>query len=128
MKRTAAMLVFGTAIPLAACGARVSSASFIEAAPKPPEHEIRLYSTKLPTCPYEEVGLVRSQRGEFGSLDGALEALMRRARQMGGDAVVGLGQGVSVAGGTAIGDISTVSSQEVLAGTVIRFTDAGCVP
>lgn len=128
MTRTAAALVFCTAIPLAACGARVSSASFVEAPPKPPGHEIRLYSTRLPTCPYEEIGLVRSQRGQFGSLDGALDALKRRARDMGGDAVVGLGQGVSVAGGTAIGDVSTVSSQEVLAGTVIRFTDAGCVP
>jgi hypothetical protein len=114
-------------ITLGACGPAISSANFTTVAPQAPEHEITLYSTKLPTCPYDEIGVVRGKRRAFTTLQQVLSAIQQRARTMGGDAVVGLGQTVNISGGTVVDNVVSVESQEGLTGTVIRFSEPGCV-
>ncbi|MGH7464046.1 MAG: hypothetical protein ACREK1_02660 [Longimicrobiales bacterium] len=125
MKRVAVLLPIWT-ISLIACGPAVSSAVFTDAAPRGPDHEIQVFSTKLPSCPYEEVGLVRAKRRGFASLQDVLTAVRERAREMGGDAVIAMGQTESVTGGVGAENVVSVSSQEGLAGTVIRFADRNC--
>lgn len=125
MKRVAALLSVWSLL-FVGCGPAVSSAVFMDVAPRAPEHEIQLYSTKLPSCPYEEVGVIRAKRRAFASLQDVLAALKERARGMGGDAVVGVGQTQSVSGGVVVENVVSVGSQEGLAGTVIRFTDPSC--
>ena len=125
MKRTGVPLLVLTT-PLLACGPAVSSAVFMDVAPRTADHEIQLYSTKLPSCPYEEIGVVRARERSFTSLQDVLAALQERAREMGGDAVVGVGQTESVSGGAVLENTVSVDSQEGLAGTVVRFTDASC--
>jgi hypothetical protein len=115
------------ALALGACGPAISSANFMTVAPRPVEHEIALYSTKLPTCPYEEIGVVRGKRRALTSLQQVLSAIQQRARKMGGDAVVGLGQTVNVRGGIVVDNVVSVESQEGLTGTVIRFSEPNCV-
>jgi len=112
---------------LAACGPTISSAYFKQAPPRPPEAEIQLYSTKAPTCPYEEIGLVRGRKTALTTMQGVLVALQKRAREMGGDAIIGLGAGSAVTGATAITkDFATVDVNDGMSGTVIRFTDPDC--
>lgn len=102
----------------------MKSANFGEFAPRPGDHPILLFSSRLPSCPYEEVGLVRVDRGDFGSsMQTMLDRFRQRARDMGGDAVVGVGLTQSVQGGVLP---MSVSSRDGLAGTVIRFTDEDC--
>jgi hypothetical protein len=102
-----------------ACGPAISSAHFVRRAPRPPDHPILIYSSKLPTCPYEEIGIINGKQGD-SSLESTLNAVRKRAREMGGDAVVGLSQTQTVSGGTY------VSTSEGLAVTVVRFTDEAC--
>jgi hypothetical protein len=112
---------------VAACGPAVRSAPFKTVPPRPTDHQIVLFSTKLPTCPYEEIGLITAQRRHgFNSYESVLEAMKSRAREMGGDAVVALDQQQTVNGGTVIGKTVNINTGEALTGTVIRFTDSGC--
>ena len=117
-------MVVATALGAVGCGPAVQSAAFTALPPRPPDHPIRLFSTKLPTCAYEEVGLVSARKRTLVSMDDVLAGLVERAREMGGDAVVGIGQGAQVSGGGE--DLVTISSDPVLSGTVIRFTEEGC--
>lgn len=111
---------------LAGCGPAVQSTPFASFPARPAEHPIRLYSTKVPECPYEEVGLVSARRryGLVVSMTEVLEALKARAREMGGDAVLRVSEGRVVSGGGQ--DAVTVSSTSVLSGTVIRFARPDC--
>ena len=113
-----------TAAILSGCGPAVRSTAFETYPPRSADHPIRVYSTKTPECPYEEVGLVsaRQQNRLTVTMEDILEALKARAREMGGDAVVGVSQGTEPQGG-AVGEIS---GEPVIAGTVIRFTQADC--
>lgn len=125
MTKTAA--VPACALFLVACGPAVSSAPFVSRAPRPPDHEIRLYSTRLPTCPYEEVGLIQAKRRDqfirHSSLEGVLNAVQQRARAMGGDAVVALGQTQTTEGGVVVAGPVSPAGSEGLAVAVIRFTE-----
>jgi|SRR5688572_20017639 len=107
-----------------ACGPSISSAPFVSREPRPSDHPILFYSSKLPTCPYEEIGVIHGTAGR--SLEATLNGVRKRARAMGGDAVVGLSQPQTVSGGTVVGNIVSVGASEGLAGTVIRFTDESC--
>jgi hypothetical protein len=109
-----------------ACGPKVQSARFGETpAPRPGTQPIQVFSTKLPECPFEELALVRvEKRHGFTSLQAMLDAMRHRAREMGGDAIVGVGHTSSVEAGVASG---TATTTDGIAGTVIRFTDAACM-
>jgi len=64
--------------------------------PRSSEHPIQLYSAQLPTCPFEEVAIVRARRETWVVSTGAtVDALRKKARQMGGDALVGVGFGIN---------------------------------
>ena len=79
--------------------------------PRPSEHPIQLYSAQLPTCPFEEVAIVKARRETWlVSTAAAADALRKKARQMGGDALVGVGYGIN----------SDVTA------TVIRFQRVDC--
>lgn len=113
---------------LASCGPAVRSTPFNAFPARPAEHPIRIYSTQKPDCRYEEVGLVSARRrfAWLVSMSEVLEALKQRARAMGGDAVLGVSERSEVSGGGQ--DLATVSSEPVLSGTVVRFTENGCAP
>lgn len=117
---TASLLAVG-------CAPSVDSTRFSDMTPRPPGHEIRLYSTLVPECPYEEVGLVTgTKKVPWTSGDEVLAAIRVRAREMGGDAIVGLGQTRRVTGGTAVGESVSLDSKTELSGTVVRFTEPEC--
>jgi hypothetical protein len=125
MRKRTAVSVFP--ILLVACGPAVQSAPFHSVPPRPADHQIVLFSTKLPTCPYEEVGLVTGHRRHgFNSYESVLEAMKDRAREMGGDAIVALSQQQTVNGGTVVGKAVSINTSEGLSGTVIRFTESSC--
>jgi len=87
---------------------------------QPPNHEIKIYRTTLPDRQYEEIGIVSSrQRNKFISMEEVLESLKKAARQMGGDAIIGLTENNEAQG--IIGDTGILDRDPVLSGTVIRF-------
>jgi hypothetical protein len=121
----AALLLAGSA---AGCGPSIDSARFNGAPrPQPRTAEVQIFSAKLPECAFEELGIVTGKRRvSWTSLDEVLEALRVRAREMGGDAIVRLGASEAVEAGVYQGgaNVGTVPS---LSGTVIRFSNPGCV-
>ena len=80
--------------------------------PRPKDYSIALYSAQLPTCPFEEIAIV-SARAEYNfvSTGAVAEALRKKARQLGGDALVRVG---------------FVDSHDTISGTVIRFKRDDC--
>jgi hypothetical protein len=80
--------------------------------PRPADHPIRLFSSQLPTCPFDEIAIVSARR-EFNLVSTAAvtEALRKKARELGGDALV---------------RVSFLEGDAVLSGTVIRFKDGSC--
>lgn len=73
---------------------------------------VQLYSQQHPSCPFEELALVTASASgfSFASSDGLVRALSKRARRLGGHALVGVGF-------LAHGGMSA---------TVIRFTQSDC--
>lgn len=122
MRASALTLVAGAAIAVSACSPAVRSGRFVPAPPNPPDHEIQLYSTKLPRCAYQELGLVSAKARHFwNTMEDLLAAARHRAREMGGDAIVSVREMGEV---TAIGE--SVSTKDSVTGTVIRFKEPGC--
>lgn len=113
-------------VTLAACGPAVSSGRF-DAQPLPPTTgDVQLYSTRLPACAYDEVGLVHVRRRHgFSNLQHLVDALRERARVMGGHAVVGVALAPKVEG-TVTAESTDVSTDNGLKGVVIRFKVPGC--
>lgn len=114
-------------VVLASCSPAVRATSFVRLPPQAPDHPIRIYRSMKPECPVEEIGLVSSrQRNKLISMDAVLEALRKRAREMGGDAVVDLAETNEAQGAVATGRSVAVDRDPVLSGTVVRFTDPDC--
>jgi hypothetical protein len=115
------------AMVMAGCGPSIQSTRFMAARPEPTSGEILLYSTKLPECPYDEVGLISGKRRNFWvSMEDVLEEMKVRAREMGGHAIVGIGSGEVVTGATQSGNAVSLDTTELLTGTVVRFPEAQC--
>ncbi|HEX8392772.1 MAG TPA: hypothetical protein VF665_10490 [Longimicrobium sp.] len=120
-----ARLLLGSLVALAACAPSVQSARFGagETAPRPAEAQVRVYQQNRPTCAFTEVGWVSgSRRLPTQSPDAVLAAMRERAKQMGGDAIVGLVSGGSARSGTE----AAGASDPLFSGTVVRFNDPGC--
>jgi hypothetical protein len=118
--------VVAVAVFAGACGATVQSARFVKAAPAPDDQPIKYFSTKLPTCAYEELGLVRGNpKTGFTKLQQVLDEMSKEARRMGGDAIVGLMQS-NVATTRAAEAAVQTDDVNALAGTVIKFKLPGC--
>ena len=83
--------------------------------PRPAESPVLTYSVRAPECAYEEIALLTVERGPPFSREQPLDAREKRARQLGGDAIVGLTQ--------------LPPSEEFrggLSGTVVRFVNESC--
>jgi hypothetical protein len=105
------------AATLAACAPRVTTRVYGNSYPAlPAESEVRLFSVRVPECPFEEIALVSvfpqprmliraPQREVF-------QALRQRARELGGNAVVGMTE-VQAPEGSGLSD--------GVKGTVVRF-------
>ncbi len=108
-------------LPAVVCGCITTRATrFADYPPRPPEHEIIIYSVTLPEQPYEEIGIVSSRRtSDFTSMEAVLESLKKEAREMGGDAIIGLTESTEAREVDA--DTGRIDSVPVLSGTVIRF-------
>ena len=112
-------------LAICGCAPALRSTVFQSLPPQPVDHPIAIFQTKLPDCPYDEVGIVSSrQRNKFISMASALAALKTRAREMGGDAILGLGERNEVQG--FVGSTGVMDRDPVLSGTVIRFRERDC--
>jgi hypothetical protein len=118
---------------LAACGPSISSGSFGPdgSQPRPKDAPVRIYQAARPNCEFQEIGIVRGQpRTRFDSLDDIFDAMRSRARDMGGDAIVGLavqeqrGETVVVANGPV--PVASSAGVTTYSGTVVRFADPSC--
>jgi hypothetical protein len=110
---------------LSACGASTQSAQFVNAAPLPADRPVKYFSTKLPACDYEELGIVQSEpQTGFTKMQAVLDKMTSEARRMGGDAVINLRNASSVESDN--GATVTVESTIALTGVVVRFKAADC--
>lgn len=113
----------------AACGPAVDSLTLVTPAPspRPIDHPIALLLETRPECPFQEVGTVSARkRNLWVSMEEVVEGLRRRARQMGGDAIIGIRERTETSGGTIIGSTVVADNDRVVGGTVIRFRDPNC--
>jgi hypothetical protein len=119
-----------------ACSPAVQSAVYIPGgAPTPVASDaaVRIYGQTRPQCAFEEIGWVSGEpRARRNSPDDVLEAMRARAREMGGDAIIGLSSSDRPTGAVSSGAdapivVTAVSSSNVFRGTVVRFTDRTCV-
>jgi hypothetical protein len=108
---------------LASCERDVRSTTFAEYPPRDPNHPILVFAHNMPECPSVEVGEVTSRTQPTS--DVRIEAIRKRAREMGGDAVVNLTWSDGGSEGTAEGT-GTAMPGAALSATVIRFTDPDC--
>ncbi len=106
-----AAMVFATA-----CGPSMKTQVRVELDPLPADHEVKVFASDLPTCAYEEVGLIASED---------LDATLKKARQMGADGVIGT---ILAEAGRPAGDARICGTPNcVQYNTVaIRFTDPAC--
>jgi hypothetical protein len=108
--------VFTVLLLVVACGPSMKTQVRVQLDSLPADHEVKVFATDLPTCAYEEVGLIASED---------LEATVKKARQMGADGVIGtvLAEADRPTGGAAIcGTLNCVQYNTV----AIRFTDPAC--
>jgi uncharacterized protein YbjQ (UPF0145 family) len=59
-------------------------------------------------------------------MEKVVEGLRERARKMGGDAIIGIGESTETRGATIVGSAVVANSDKVLSGTVIRFNSRSC--
>jgi len=109
--------------------AKVTSVLFDPAHPLPPrpaDAPIQMFSAQRPGCRFSEIGTVSVEGGgPLPSREIAL-AMQRRAREMGGDAIVGMAQGSRPAGPDEASPRAGGTSVTLRTGTVIRFRDSSC--
>lgn len=117
------------AILTTGCSPTVSTILFLSPPPSPQaaDHPILVFNETRPECPYQEVGSLLVRQGDSDASVDKLVALLRvKAREMGGDAIVGITQGVENGGGTVIGHSVIAHNDPLVSGTVIRFRDSAC--
>ena len=118
--------VVALAMMVAGCAPHIQSARLTDRYFQPDGGEITVFSTKRPECPYDEIALITGgRRSSWNSLDDILAAMRVRARELGGDAIVGLGSGEELEGSGGDGVVN-LSSEIRLKGTVARFSDRNC--
>jgi hypothetical protein len=137
---------------LAACLPKIESmrTTPVPLEARPAGHPIRLYFTTRPRCPYEEIAMLAAGEQDLMRYplrsDQTAELLRARARQLGGDAIIGLGEVIEDRGVTTTHTVSrtttgdSTASQSTTAlttdvtpnrtrhlqGTVVRFTRDDC--
>lgn len=127
MNRCTNILAFLTAVVCAGCAPSVDSVMFLSPPPAPrsASHPIQLYQGTQPECPFQEVGTVMVKK-DMSTMERMTESLRRRAREMGGDAVIKVSQGTVNGGGVIVGSAVVADNNPVVTGTVVRFKDPAC--
>ncbi len=99
----------------AACGPGVKKYVIVELDPLPSTAEVKVFASDLPSCEYEQVGLIASQD---------LEETLKEARQMGADGVIGtvLAQQGQPQKAAICGTPNCLQYNTV----AVRFTDPSC--
>jgi hypothetical protein len=107
--------LFFLLLALAACGPKLKSQVKVQLDPLPSDYDVKVFATDLPTCAYEEVGLIASDD---------LEKTLSKARKMGADGVIGtiLAQEGQTDRASSCGTLNCVQYNTV----AIRFTDPSC--
>lgn len=132
MRTQASVLVL--ALSLAACGPAVQSASYVPL-PEPRAESVatmRIYEHTRPECAFQEIGRLSGwRRLPTHTPDDVANAMRRRAREMGGDAIIAFGERQEGPSGVIVpvsesASIGSVSSGSHFVGTVVRFTDPAC--
>lgn len=122
---------------LTACASGIDSAVFLEAPPRAVDATVAIYSTQTPSCSYDELGIVTWRPpGGQDRLQVGVERMRRRARQMGGDAILDFriverdGANVSTVSSdsTGVAVRSWTTTAVRASGTVVRFRDPTCRP
>ena len=130
MRRNRSIVMSVLAVPmLIGCAPSVDTVrlSPVRYPPRPADFRIRMYSTERPRCPFEELGTVRSRKpGFWVSMEDVAESVRDVAREMGGDAIIGVTNATQLNGGTVIGSTVSIDTDPVLSGTVVRFKDDDC--
>jgi hypothetical protein len=109
------------------CSPAVTTTALNPYPPKGKDHPIRIYTNRLPVCSYIEVGIVKSrQRNKLISMDRVAESLREAAREMGGDAIIGVRMGDETMGAMVSGGGVFIDTDPVLQGTVIRWKTKKC--
>ena len=86
-----------------------------------------MYSIERPRCPFEEIGTVRSRKpAPWVSMEEVAESVRDVARELGGDAIIGVTNGTQLNGATVGGGTMSIDTDPVLSGTVIRFKGDDC--
>jgi len=110
---------------LSSCSPATKSTKFQTHTPSTLPNEIKFFLSKLPICEYEEIGIVSSsKRWKWISMDEVVYSLKEEAHVMGGDAIIQMSEDSQIKMVTEHGN---VIYKNVLSGTVIRFTDRGCM-
>jgi hypothetical protein len=121
-------LYFGVvagALWLGACGATTQSAQFVKATPLPADRPMKYFSTKLPSCDYEELGIVQGEpQTGFTKMQVVLDEMTAEARRMGGDAIIKLRSASSLS--SSEDGAVNLDSSIALTGVVVRFKAADC--
>ncbi len=108
---------------LVGCSPAVRTTTFQQLPPKPVDAPIKIFRIKTPRCNFEEIGIVNSrQRNTFISMDEVMNSLIVEARNMGGDAIIGLNETNPIHNVNEYG----IDRDPVLSGTVIKSTDPNC--
>ena len=94
--------------------------------PRPADAPIEMFSAQRPGCPYSEIGTVSVEGGGPLPSREITLAIERRAREMGGDAIVVVAQGSRPAGPEEAAPRAGGASVTGRAGTVIKFRDSAC--
>ena len=128
-------LLVGSSVALAGCMSGIDSAVFLPAPRAPSDHVVRIYQAQMPACPFEELGMVvwRPSTG-FDRMQKGVNKMRERAREMGGDAIIGFGIGSrsngyttrTVRDSTSVTTTSSEDRETMASGTVVRFTRADC--
>lgn len=99
-------------------------------APRPEDYPIQIMREKRPSCAFDELAIVNATRpNTLVSMDAMVEALRKKAREVGGDAIIGLSNEARVTGASPsyVDNSVDVDRKTVLSGTVIRFKSATCM-
>jgi len=119
------LILFLFVLFVLSCSPATRSTKFQSYEPTSQSQDIKIMRTKIPVCDYEEVGIVNARkRNVFVSMEEVIESLKDEARKMGGDALIGLSEDNQI---VMVTEHGVVARKTVLTGTVIRFTDRGCM-
>jgi hypothetical protein len=104
---------------------RLNTQQYLE---KPPDAPIAVFFTKAPKCPYDEIGVTKATEGAFaGDETTFIEAMKKKAREVGGDALLLNQVNSNNAGYVALapGVVSSVN-ESTQSATIIRFKNSDC--